>query len=269
MSTWHVRREGSPMFAEAPSAQAVADGLKDGVWSGEDEVRGPDDGHWQSLEDHPQFAAIVAELEPPKAPPEDEARLDMNPLIDVALVLLIFFILTTSYATLRRSIDLPEAPNEDKGKTTKQPVQDIRERVFKVKVFLGDDAGVLVQVEEKTVPLADAEREITATVKGTGKREMYLDVGGEKCPGERRQRSTTSQRDWKSDRSTWPSRRNESRLRHDRDARLVLSERSALGWQERFPGWGYGNMIFMPRAANSARSIENQFPQLTADLPER
>jgi biopolymer transport protein ExbD len=163
-----------------PSAQAVADGLRDGVWSGEDEVRGPDDRDWQSLEDHPQFAEIVAELEPPAPPPEDEARLDMNPLIDVALVLLIFFILTASYATLRRSIDLPEGPSDDKGKTTKPiPKEDIRERVFKVKVFLGDDGGVLVQVEDKTVTLAEAEREITATVKGTGKREMYLDVASD------------------------------------------------------------------------------------------
>jgi len=177
---WRVRREGSPTAAEVPSAQAVADGLKDGVWSGEDEVRGPEDAAWVSLEDHPQFATIVAELEPPKAPPEDEARLDMNPLIDVALVLLIFFILTTSYATLRRSIDLPEAPTENKGTTTK-PIQkeDIRDRVFKVKVFMGDDNAVMVQVEEKTVPLAEAEKEINAVVKGTGKREMYLDVGGE------------------------------------------------------------------------------------------
>jgi biopolymer transport protein ExbD len=180
MSTWRVRREGATVSAELPSAQAVVDALRDGVWSGEDEVRGPGEPAWQSLEDHPQFAGVVAELEPPKPPPEDEARLDMNPLIDVALVLLIFFILTTSYATLRRAIDLPEAPTEEQGKVTQvQKPEDIRDRVFKVKVMMGDSNTVLVQVEEKTVPLADAEKEITAAVKGTGKREMYLDVAGD------------------------------------------------------------------------------------------
>src|SRR5262245_36278383 len=180
MSTWRVRREGADVSSELPSAQAVVDGLRDGVWNGEDEVRGPGEPGWQSLEDHPQFAGIVAELEPPKPPPEDEARLDMNPLIDVALVLLIFFILTTSYATLRRAIDLPEVPNDEKGKTVQQPPkEDLLARVFKVKLFMGDSNAVLVQVEEKTVPLSDAEREITAAVKGTGKREMYLDVAGD------------------------------------------------------------------------------------------
>src|SRR5262245_33600067 len=179
MSTWRVRREGANVSSEFPSAQPIADGLRDGVWSGEDEVRGPDDTTWQCLEDHPQFANIVAELEPPKAPPEDEARLDMNPLIDVALVLLIFFILTTSYATMRRAIDLPEAPTEEKGKAPIPQPKDILDRVFKVKVFLTEDSAVMVTVEDKTVPLADAEREIGATVKGTGKREMYLDVGGD------------------------------------------------------------------------------------------
>lgn len=180
MSTWRVRREGSAAVTEVASAQAVADGLKDGTWSGEDEVRGPDDAAWWALEDHPQFTAVVAELEPPAAPPVDEARLDMNPLIDVALVLLIFFILTTSYATLRRAIDLPEVPTEEKGKAAQQKQkEDIKERVFKVRVFLADDNSVMVQVEDKTVPLADAEREIGATVRGTGKREMFLDVAGE------------------------------------------------------------------------------------------
>ena len=44
---------------------------------------------------------------PPPGEAPDETRLDMNPLIDVALVLLIFFILTTTYESLRRAIDLP------------------------------------------------------------------------------------------------------------------------------------------------------------------
>jgi biopolymer transport protein ExbD len=179
MSTWHIRREGADVSSELPSAQAVVDGLRDGVWGAEDEVRGPGESKWTGLEDHPQFAEVVAELEPPKAPPEDEARLDMNPLIDVALVLLIFFILTTSYATLRRAIDLPEAPSDDKGQAKTQRTEDIKDRVFKVKLFMGDSNAVMVQIEEKTVPLADAEREITAAVKGTGKREMYLDVASD------------------------------------------------------------------------------------------
>ena len=39
----------------------------------------------------------------------------MNPLIDVCLVLLIFFILTITYASLERAIDVPQLNPDQKG----------------------------------------------------------------------------------------------------------------------------------------------------------
>ena len=79
-------------------------------------------------------------MEPPPPPHPDETRLDMNPLIDVALVLLIFFILTATYTTLRRAIELPPEPTDDKGRQAAQVVknEDIKDRVFKVKVRMED-----------------------------------------------------------------------------------------------------------------------------------
>src|SRR5581483_2515750 len=68
MSTWLVRREGSPRAAEVPSAQRVLEGLRDGDWDPTDEVRGPADSDWVAIENHPQFAAAVAEMEPPPPP---------------------------------------------------------------------------------------------------------------------------------------------------------------------------------------------------------
>src|SRR5260370_2783852 len=69
---------------------------------------GRQDTGWVAIESHPDCAGAAADIEPPPAKiHEDETRLDMNPLIDVCLVLLIFFILTTSYAALQKVLDMP------------------------------------------------------------------------------------------------------------------------------------------------------------------
>ena len=94
--SWKVRHEGSPQHRELATAQEVLQGLIDGVWEPTDEVRGPNDAKWQPLETHPQFAEAAADIEPLPKMHEDESKLDMNALIDVCLVLLIFYILTTS-----------------------------------------------------------------------------------------------------------------------------------------------------------------------------
>jgi len=106
--TWMIRHQGSPRSIEGLTLAQVVDGLQDGLWEATDEVMGPNDQDWVALENHPQFADLAMDLE--AAQPkhyDDETRLDMNPLIDVCLVLLIFFILTTSYAALQKVLELP------------------------------------------------------------------------------------------------------------------------------------------------------------------
>ena len=113
MARWQIRHEGSPHIVDLPSATRVLEGIRDGDWEATDEVRGPDEKQWQAIEDHPLFAETMAELEPPAMEKPDETRLDMNPLIDVALVLLIFFIITATYSSLRRSLELPPIQPEE------------------------------------------------------------------------------------------------------------------------------------------------------------
>src|SRR4051812_31415454 len=96
---WQVRHEGSPRVVRDLTAQQIVDGLRDGLWEPTDEVQGPGEARWRAIEAHPQFAEAALDLEtPPPAHPPEATSLDMNALIDVCLVLLIFFILTTSYA---------------------------------------------------------------------------------------------------------------------------------------------------------------------------
>jgi biopolymer transport protein ExbD len=177
MSTWRVRHAGSPRAVELPSADRVVAGLRDGDWEGGDEVRGPDDATWRALEDHPAFSEICLDLEPRPPEPPDETRLDMNPLIDVALVLLIFFILTTTYATLRRSIELPEAPTDKKGdpKPTLKK-DDIKDKIFKVKVWV-ENEETRIRIEERVITnIDDLEKEFREVIKATGRRLMFLDI---------------------------------------------------------------------------------------------
>ncbi len=176
MSTWLVRREGSPRAAEVPSAQRVLEGLQDGDWDPTDEVRGPADSDWVAIENHPQFAAAVAEMEPPPPPHPDETRLDMNPLIDVALVLLIFFILTATYTTLRRVLDLPPEPTDEKGKPTQTVrFQDLKDRVFTVKVRM-EEGKPVIKLENRVVLLDEIDAAIQEYVRNTGRKEMWADV---------------------------------------------------------------------------------------------
>jgi len=115
--SWQVRHEGSPNVTTLPSAQKVLEGITEGVWEITDEVRGPGESQWRAIESHPAFEQALADYEPPKPKLHpDETHLDMNPLIDVALVLLIFFILTTSYDAIRKAMDMPSLSRKGESK---------------------------------------------------------------------------------------------------------------------------------------------------------
>jgi len=98
--TWKVREEGSPNVRDGLSLQQVLDGLEDGEYGPTDEVRGPDDADWTPFENHPVFAEAVA-LEPLPSHDDEETHVDMTPLIDVAMVLLVLSYVTDAPAVLK------------------------------------------------------------------------------------------------------------------------------------------------------------------------
>jgi biopolymer transport protein ExbD len=129
------------------------------------------------MENHPQLAEIVADIEPPPPKvPEDETRLDMNPLIDVALVLLIFFILTTTYESIRKVLDLPGTQQQD----VKGPLVVTKEQVEKLMVLVEVRQvkdQVTVKVEGQTTPVKDLEEALRNLVRGSRRTEMLIDAG--------------------------------------------------------------------------------------------
>jgi biopolymer transport protein ExbD len=173
MSAWKVRHEGSPRSIEGLSLPQVLEGLQDGRWEPTDEVMGPQDGDWQAIENHPQLAEVAADLEPPPAPVhDDETRLDMNPLIDVCLVLLVFFILTTSYALLQKRLDAPNATPNTPGPPTISE-KDVTDHMIKVTVRM-ENGKPVTSIEEKAVDPNRLQYDLTALVKQTGKKYVVL-----------------------------------------------------------------------------------------------
>jgi biopolymer transport protein ExbD len=168
---WLVRLAGDPTPRSLDDPHKVLEGLRDGDWEPVDEVRGPGETLWRPIEDHPVFTDAVAEMGPPPPEPEDETRLDMNPLIDVALVLLVFFILTATVTTLRRTIDVP--PPDPDGALNLPKQADLEDRTFTVQVLMDAD-NPQVSIDKRVIVFERLEKEIADAVKATGRREMLL-----------------------------------------------------------------------------------------------
>jgi biopolymer transport protein ExbD len=173
--TWKVRHEGSPQAAEGLTYEQVLQGLLDGEWEPTDEVQGPDDAGWVAFENHPRFAEVAEDLEPPPAKPyDDETRLDMTALIDVTLVLLIFFILTTTYAAMQKIIDAAQLTTEKVGPRT-FTTAEVGETMVKVRVKKPEGGPAVVVVEGEEVSLDDLFGAFQKYAGAARKRKVLLD----------------------------------------------------------------------------------------------
>jgi biopolymer transport protein ExbD len=176
--SWKIRHEGSPRAVEGLTLPEVLEGLQNGLWEPTDEVIGPLDANWVALENHPQFEDAALDLEP-HAPRhyDDETNLDFNPLIDVCLVLLIFFILTTSYAALQKVLPMPSVSTE----SPKGPPVVSQERVdqFMIKVVARQENGKpIIHVEDQVVEPEDLVGALRQWVRDKRKNELLIDAQG-------------------------------------------------------------------------------------------
>ena len=157
---WTIRHEGSPEFVEL-TRDELLEQLADGEWEATDEVRAPGETVWQALENHPATAEIAADLEPPPARPyDDETRLDMNALIDVTLVLLVFFILTTSVAALQKRLEAP-SPGDEKAGVATITQEQVAELMIHIKVSM-ENGEPVYRIENQAI---DANRLVAEILK--------------------------------------------------------------------------------------------------------
>lgn len=176
-TAWKIRHEGSPQSIDGLSVEQVLEGLREGQWEPTDEVIGPNEPNWTAIENHPHLAEAAAEIEPPAAKPhDDETHLDMNPLIDVALVLLVFFILTASYESVRKVIEAPSiTQDKDKG-PAKVNMAQVKQKMIRIKAFKEGDQTV-IQVEGARVEPQDLQRTLAAMVNDV-RNEALIDAQG-------------------------------------------------------------------------------------------
>jgi biopolymer transport protein ExbD len=150
--TWQIRHQGSPQSLSGLTLEQIVEGLRDGRWESTDEVKGPADRQWLPIESHPQLAETAAELEPGPLAHVDEAHLDMNALIDVTLVLLIFFILTTAHATaIQKVVPVPTVSVDPKSGKHRVPAAQVRKFMVLVKATADSRGKPLVEVEGRKV----------------------------------------------------------------------------------------------------------------------
>lgn len=174
--TFSVRHEGSPRAVNGLSVGEIIAGLEEGRWEPTDEIRGDSDSEWQPLGDHPQLAATAAEVAPiPRKEHPDETRLDMNPLIDVALVLLIFFILTTTYETVRKVLDMPGASSQANTSARVVDLKQIKESTIIVEATQ-KNGNPIIKIETTPVGLEDLDNELRRRVRDSKKVQMLIDA---------------------------------------------------------------------------------------------
>jgi biopolymer transport protein ExbD len=175
--SWKIRHEGSPRSIEGLTMPEVTQGLLDGLWEPTDEVMGPDDAHWVALENHPNFSELALDLEPmPPKLHEDETRLDMTALIDVTMVLLIFFILITSYAALQKMISGPESSFES-AKPKPIAIGHAHDLMIFVHVVQDTDGNWGIKVENDPVKRENLADKLRQYKRDTHKTQLLID-----CP---------------------------------------------------------------------------------------
>jgi biopolymer transport protein ExbD len=173
MTTWKVRQEGSPQVRSGLSLQQVLENLEEGEWGPTDEVRGPDDPDWKQFEDHPVFADAVA-FEPLPTPEQDETHVDMTPLIDVTMVLLVFFILLFTYSVLEKHLEAPNASSRGAGPAVITKA-DVQNQMIQVSARR-ENGKTVFRVEDKEVPRERLEAEMSSFVRQTKHTTLLLDA---------------------------------------------------------------------------------------------
>lgn len=174
---WQLRHEGSPQpVPQALTTEQIVEGMRDGVYAISDEVRGNGNNKWVKLEKHPHFAEVaevVQEIESQVFHEPEDDNIDMNPLIDVCLVLLVFFILATTMSVMEKVLNLPK--NQMPDKTPRPLTADQVQKYIMVKVEK-KGAATIFKVNDYETTEANMLRELERMIK-EGKSEMILDIG--------------------------------------------------------------------------------------------
>jgi biopolymer transport protein ExbD len=175
MTTWKIRHLGSEQVYSDLTPEQIIEGVKEGIWDPSDEVQAASESRWTTMDLHPQFREALADIEVDEPlTHEEEARLDMNPLIDVALVLLIFFMLTTSYEEMRK--ELPTTPPNQKGQAASVTQEQLNQIVIRATVMM-ENGQIVFRLDDEPVEESRLQKKLTELIESTGRKKLAVEVG--------------------------------------------------------------------------------------------
>lgn len=178
--SWRIRHAGSPKHVGDLTLNQIVQGLQDGEWATDDEVQGPGDRGWTTIADHPQFEDlaealdIAAENEGKVMHDPEEDRIDMNPLIDVCLVLLVFFILATTMAVMEKVLQMPQAKQAQEG-VPNLTDQQVKEKLLVVEARMTNGRPV-VKLEKQEVSMDGLMVRLRNLREQTQKTQVAIDA---------------------------------------------------------------------------------------------
>ena len=168
MSLWELRNHGTDLKSTLFEFIEIQELIVSGLIFINDEIRKEGETVWKTLLDYPEFEETFASKSTIKQDEDD--NIDMNALIDVCLVLLVFFILLTSYAKLVQHLEAAKtnADSNIPSLSTSQADQ-------KTKVVIKTEAGkCLFYINEQVVESNNLTSVLKASARKLKNKDLIL-----------------------------------------------------------------------------------------------
>jgi len=168
MSRWDLRNHDSDSKSILLESIEIQDLIVSGLISINDEIRKEGETTWKTFLDYPEFDDTFSVKSSIKH--DEDENIDMNALIDVCLVLLVFFILLTSYAKLVQHLEAAKTNPDSKipSITTTQADQ-------KTKVVIKTEAGkTLFYINEQVVESENLSTALKASARKLKSKDLIL-----------------------------------------------------------------------------------------------
>lgn len=168
MNRWDLRNHEADSKSILFESFEIQDLIASGLISINDEIRKEGETAWKTLADYPEFEEAFSTKSTIKH--DEDENIDMNALIDVCLVLLVFFILLTSYAKLVQHLEAAKTNPDSKipSITTTQADQ-------KTKVVIKIEAGkTCFYINEQVVESENLTSALKASARKLKSKDLIL-----------------------------------------------------------------------------------------------
>lgn len=168
MSRWYLNNLDANSSSNLLEQVEIQNLISSGLITISDEIRKEGDKNWQSLADLEEFREFFP-LEITIKNDDDE-NIDMNALIDVCLVLLVFFILLTSYSKLIQHLEAAKTNTDSKIPTLTESQAEKKTKV----VIKSKDGETIFLINDQIVETNDLINSLKISAKKLNNRDLIL-----------------------------------------------------------------------------------------------